>query len=117
MTTKLQQRIEYLNHLLKNRATGTPKELAKKIGLTERGWYKLRDQMINDLDIPMAYCPKLRSYYYTEPGTFEFGFKRLSNPESIKGGGSFRNSYLIFSEESNSGFESFHKAGFSFQPY
>ncbi len=88
MILKLQQRFEYLNRLLKMRATGTPKELAFKLGITERAWYKLRDQLVNDLELPIAYCPHRRSYYYTEEGSLEFGFRKISNreKEQITGG-------------------------------
>jgi hypothetical protein len=81
---KLQQRMEYLNYLLKNKATGTPRELATKLRITERAWYKFRDQLINDLQLPIAYCPKQRTYYYTEPGSFEFGFKKNNVQEKVK---------------------------------
>jgi hypothetical protein len=84
MILKLQHRFVYLNYLLKNKATGTPKELASKLGLTERAWYKLRDQLVNDLELPIAYCNERRSYYYTEEGSFEFGFRRFSALEKEK---------------------------------
>ncbi len=80
MIFKVQQRLVYLNKLIKLKATGTPKELAQKLELTERGWYKLRDELVNDLNLPIAYCPFSRSYVYTEDGSFEIGFKKL-NPD------------------------------------
>ncbi len=71
MLFKLRQRLSYLNQLIKQRATGSPKELARKLGITERAWYKLRDELINDLNLPIDYCPHSRSYVYTEEGSFE----------------------------------------------
>jgi hypothetical protein len=77
MLFKLRQRLSYLNQLIKQRATGSPKELARKLGITERAWYKLRDELVNDLNLPIDYCPHSRSYIYTEEGSFEIGFKKL----------------------------------------
>jgi hypothetical protein len=77
MLFKLRQRLSYLNQLIKQRATGSPKELARKLGITERAWYKLRDELINDLNLPIDYCPHSRSYVYTEEGSFEIGFKKI----------------------------------------
>jgi predicted DNA-binding transcriptional regulator YafY len=77
MLFKLRQRLSYLNQLIKQRATGSPKELARKLGITERVWYKFRDELVNDLNLPIDYCPHSRSYIYTEEGSFEIGFKKL----------------------------------------
>ena len=77
MLFKLRQRLSYLNQLIKQRATGSPKELARKLGITERAWYKLRDELVNDLNLPIDYCPHSRSYIYTEEGSFEIGFKKI----------------------------------------
>jgi len=78
MLFKLRQRLSYLNQLIKQRATGSPKELARKLCITERVWYKLRDELVNDLNLPIDYCPHSRSYIYTEEGSFEIGFKKIS---------------------------------------
>ena len=77
MLFKLRQRLSYLNQLIKQRATGSPKELARKLCITERAWYKLRDELVNDLNLPIDYCPHSRSYIYTEEGSFEIGFKKI----------------------------------------
>lgn len=77
MLFKVHQRLTYLNHLIKQRATGSPKELAKKLCITERAWYKFRDELVNDLNLPINYCPHSRSYVYTEEGSFEIGFKKI----------------------------------------
>ena len=78
-----------MNRLIKQKSTGTPKELAKKLGITERAWYKFRDELVNDLNLPIDYCPYTRSYIYTEEGNFEIGFRKLPKEESVNlnGGG------------------------------
>jgi hypothetical protein len=67
----------YLDQLIKQKATGSPKELAEKLGITERAWYKLRDELVNDLLTPIYYSQSKRSYVYTEEGSFEIGFRKL----------------------------------------
>jgi hypothetical protein len=86
MIWKMKQRLGHLNLLIKQKATGTPKQLAMKLGITERAWYKLRDSLINSL--PIDYCPHRQSYYYTEEGSFEMGFRRLppNETEKLQGG-------------------------------
>ena len=99
MLFKLRQRLSYLNQLIKQRATGSPKELARKLGITERAWYKLRDELINDLNLPIDYCPHSRSYVYTEEGSFEIGFKKIppDTAANMTGGKVLVNSYPFFS--------------------
>lgn len=84
MLWKVHQRLVYLNQLIRQKATGSPRELAKKLGITERAWYKLRDELVNDLRLPIDYCPHSRSYVYTEEGSFEIGFRRMQ-PEKAAG--------------------------------
>lgn len=93
MIYKVTQRLEYINHLISQKRTGTPKELAEKLGISERAWYKLRDELVNDLELPIAYCNYRKTYYYTVDGTFEIGFKKLNTNDTakIRGGfGSYR---------------------------
>lgn len=89
MIQKLSNRFSYLDALIRKRATGTPKELAKRLGLTERAWYKLRDELINDLGLPLAYDSQRKTYYYTEEGQLVFQFMRkldTNQMEKLEGG-------------------------------
>lgn len=89
MIQKLVNRFAYLDALLKKRATGTPKELAKRLDLTERAWYKLRDELINDLNVPIAYDAHARTYYYQQEGQLLFTFQRkltTDDMEKLEGG-------------------------------
>ncbi|MGA0557600.1 hypothetical protein ACO2Q8_13170 [Larkinella sp. VNQ87] len=91
MLAKLHNRYEALNYLIRKRATGSPKELAEKLGISERAWYKIRDELVNDLGVPLAYCPIRRTYYYTEEGEIVFQFRRKLDAEQmgrLSGGGS-----------------------------
>jgi hypothetical protein len=75
MLWKIQQRLHYLDHLLTLEATGTPSELAKKLQITERAWYKLGTELVHDLHTPIIYDPKKRCYKYREKGTLKMGFQ------------------------------------------
>ncbi|MET3128351.1 hypothetical protein ABID42_003470 [Arcicella rosea] len=96
MIFKICQRLSYLDRLIKLKATGTPKELSQKLGITERAWYKYRDELINDLNLPITYCPFSRSYIYTEEGSFEIGFRKLTKNETEKLNGGRSNINIYF---------------------
>ena len=98
MLYKIQQRLLFLDKLISLKSTGTPKELAKRLNMTERAWYNLRDQLVNDLKIPIVYDHFHRSYIYTEQGNFVMGFKKLKLNEMEKlSGGKYSCSYLFCS--------------------
>ncbi|GAB3250595.1 hypothetical protein GCM10027347_08470 [Larkinella harenae] len=84
MISKLHNRYEALNYLIRRRATGTPKELAEKLGISERAWYKIRDELVNDLGVPLAYCAVRRTYYYAEEGELVFQFRRKLSGEQME---------------------------------
>ncbi|MDZ7934519.1 MAG: hypothetical protein U5M51_06055 [Emticicia sp.] len=85
MLWKVQQRLTHLSQLVLNtKQLALEKELAQKLGITERAWYKFRDELINDLQLPICYCPNRRSYVYTEAGNFVIGFKKLSPDDAAK---------------------------------
>ncbi|MGF7218329.1 hypothetical protein GGR92_004506 [Spirosoma lacussanchae] len=57
--------------------------------ITERAWHKIRDELVNDLNLPLAYDPVRKTYYYTEEGQLVFGFQRKlnnSDMEKLEGG-------------------------------
>jgi hypothetical protein len=97
MLWKIQQRLTYLNKLITLKSTGTPKELAIKLSITERSWYKLKDELVNDLNWPIEYDPGKRSYVYKDNVCFEMGFRKLSNEKSsdLLGGKLFYPKHLI----------------------
>lgn len=59
------RRVEYLNYLIKNRATGTPQYLASKLELSERQVYRLLDEL-REIGLPIKYSQIQESYYYEE---------------------------------------------------
>lgn len=88
MIQKHLTRLEQIDFLIRTKATGSPKEMAEKLGISLRMWHLLRDELVNDLNFPIAYCPIQRTYYYTASGKFEAGFKYLTDEqkENTKGG-------------------------------
>lgn len=91
---ELIERLKKIDQLILRKATGSPKELAKKLGISERAWYKLRDQLINDLDLPIKYCHYRRSYFYTEEGEFIIGFKRIDKKKSQQINGGYSRNWM-----------------------
>ena len=71
---KLVDRTLRADQLIRMKATGTPKEFAKKLGVSERSLYIFLEELKYDLDCPIAYCYRSRSYYYTQTGKVIFKF-------------------------------------------
>ena len=84
MIQKLANRFAYLDTLIRKRATGCPKELAKRLGITERAWFKIRDELVSELGLPLAYDPHRQTYYYTEEGQLVFQFMRKLDTDSME---------------------------------
>ena len=74
MLFKWQQRFQKLDLLIRHKSTGNPQELAKKLGISVRQWYKLKDALIGDLALPIEYDSYCQTYYYTRPGVLRFEF-------------------------------------------
>ncbi len=58
------QLLERLDQLFRLKATGTPAQLAARIGLSERQLYRLI-QELKEIGFPIEYCKQRRCYYYT----------------------------------------------------
>jgi predicted transcriptional regulator len=73
-------KLQRLNNLIKNEATGTPKELAEKLDVSEATVYNYIESLILE-GAPIAYCDKRKTYKYTEKGEFVIvmGFMKITN--------------------------------------
>lgn len=60
------ERINRLHELIKHRRTGTPQELAKRLGISTSMVYKMMDEL-RLKDAPIEYSRPLRTYYYSQP--------------------------------------------------
>jgi len=75
---KYLQRIERIDQLIRLNATGTPKELAERLGVGETVLYETL-ALMKQYGAPIYYDKGMQSYYYKEPCTFEFTFKKNKN--------------------------------------
>jgi len=84
MYTEFKNKLEHLDALIRRKATGNPKELADKLGISERAWYRLRDFLMNDLQVPLSYCTKRKTYYYHREGNLMLGWRPLREDQTGK---------------------------------
>lgn len=68
-------RIEYLDHLIRIRSTGSPAQLARRMHMSQRCLYNYVS-LLRELGAPVRFCRKRNSYYYEEEGRFCFRFIR-----------------------------------------
>lgn len=89
--------LERIDQLIRLKCTGTPKQLASKLAMSETTVYRILDTM-KELDAPITYCIAKQSYIYERQVAFKFGFysKELSGEEAekIQGGGNFLGKYF-----------------------
>jgi hypothetical protein len=71
-TTKVH--LEQIDALIRRRDTGTPNQLAQKLGIGRATWFEWLEQLRADLGQPIAYDTAARTYYYTRPGQAVCGF-------------------------------------------
>ncbi|HEX8515207.1 MAG TPA: hypothetical protein VF868_03335 [Bacteroidia bacterium] len=67
------ERFEQINTLIRLKATGTPKQLANKLNLSQRHTFAYL-KLMRSAGAPIAYCRRSGNYYYTEATRFVFGF-------------------------------------------
>jgi len=81
------QQMDRVDALIRRKATGSPKELAKRLETSERFVYKLI-KLMKDLGAPIYFDIDSNSYCYDEEIVFSIGFQLKK--KQIKGG------YLAF---------------------
>jgi transcriptional regulator with XRE-family HTH domain len=77
--------VERVHHLIRKRATGTPEELAEKLGVSPATVFRIIEGM-KSLEAPIVYDFTICSYYYEYPVEFNFGFKSPKDWSEINGG-------------------------------
>lgn len=73
MQKEIFERLERIDHLIRIKGTGTPADLATRIGVSERSIFEYLNLM-KDLGAPIKYCQYRQSYYYDEEGSFVVSF-------------------------------------------
>jgi predicted DNA-binding transcriptional regulator YafY len=57
--------------LIQERNTGTPKELAKKVKISERMVYKYMDELKQEFNAPVKYDKNHKTYYFNGSGVLK----------------------------------------------
>lgn len=83
MCKEIFQRIEWIDYLIRIKGTGTPAELASRIGVSERSVYEYLSLM-KELGAPIKFCSYRETYYYDEEGSFTISFLPKKNGEEVK---------------------------------
>ncbi len=65
-TIKNLERLQQIHQLIVQEKTGTPKQLASRLQISERSVHLLL-AYLKDLKAPLHYCRKNQTYYYTQP--------------------------------------------------
>lgn len=80
--------IERIDQLVRLRATGTPKQLAGRLEISEATLFRIIDTM-KELNAPLYYDFGVQSYLYEEETSFKCGFyvRELTEAEQQRMGG------------------------------
>lgn len=80
--------IERIDQLIRLRATGTPKQLAGRLEISEATLFRIIDTM-KELNAPVYYDFTAQSYLYEEETSFKCGFyiRELTEAEQQSTGG------------------------------
>jgi predicted DNA-binding transcriptional regulator YafY len=69
----LLHRLVRIDHLINYKSTGSPADLAQKIGISERSLYDYI-RILKDMGAPVRFSRGRRTYYYAEGGHFHISF-------------------------------------------
>ena len=69
MQKEIFQRLDRIDQLIRIKGTGTPAQLAGKIGLSERSMYEYI-RLMKEFGAPVVYSRERQSYYYLNEGRF-----------------------------------------------
>jgi len=72
--------IGYLDYLIQAGKTGSPKDLAGRIGVSERTLFNYLSDL-KELGAPIFWSAEHNSYVYLIPGRIKFGFSSDNPPE------------------------------------
>jgi biotin operon repressor len=68
-------RLEYLDHLIRIKGTGSPKRLARKLNISERSTFAYID-LLKEIGAPIKYSRQRKTYYYEVEGNINFRFSK-----------------------------------------
>jgi biotin operon repressor len=100
-TTKYLQRLQRIDALIRRQNTGSPKDLAEKLEISERQVYNCIEEL-KEMGLPISYYRNRQTYAYDENCKLNIGItiEYLSTQEKVKvfGGTSV---FFIFSSNCN----------------
>ena len=73
-TLDILSRLHRMDQLIRLKATGSPKEFAARLQVSQSMMYKNLD-VLKSLGGPITYCKASESYRYETPVRLEFGYK------------------------------------------
>ena len=73
MQKEIFQRLSRIDQLIRIKGTGTPSELAGKIGISERSLYDYL-KILKEMGAPVKFSRNRGTYYYNEEGRFRISF-------------------------------------------
>jgi len=75
---EIKERFQRIDKLINMQATGTPKQLAQRLAISERQLYKYLCFMKKELNAPIKYNKQRQSYYYNETGKIKIEWEEIS---------------------------------------
>ncbi len=72
-------RLQRIDELIRVKSTGTPGQLARKIGISERTIYEYL-KLMKSFGAPIKFSNYRKSYYYNEEGRFKIFFEGYEAP-------------------------------------
>lgn len=66
--------IKRIDSLIRKRATGSPEQMARRLGISRSTWFNYLNVLKDDLGFPIEYDRLAQTYYYSQPGTFKIGY-------------------------------------------
>ena len=69
MQKEIFERLNHIDQLIRVKGTGTPSQLAEKIGMSERSMYEYI-RLMKEFGAPVVYSRERQSYYYLHEGSF-----------------------------------------------
>ena len=92
------ERLERLAYLIQRKATGSPEELARRLGVSVRTTANLIEQL-RMWGAEIAFCRERGSYYFVKPVNLRFSvIEPLEEDGEIKGGRNFSASFFVDAE-------------------
>lgn len=90
MQVEIFQRISRIDYLIRIKATGSPSELARRLGISERSVYEYLNLM-KEFGAPIKFNNFRQTYYYDGDGMFNISFMPKKKKNGDENGGQSEN--------------------------